>query len=327
MKTFIAATFAAAAMAVQNLDHEFMQFVSHHGKNYQTVEEFAMRFDNFVQTHNFIQEHNSSNSTHSAAHNKFSDWTREEYTNMLGLKNMDAPKINGKTVSATNASVPSSVNWVEAGKVNAVKDQGQCGSCWSFSTTASMESAHAIKTGELLSLSEQELVDCSWPQGNMGCNGGWYYYGWNYLESHVSELEASYPYTAKDGRCHYDESAGSVETLGSGDDQGDYVSVTGSPDAIREALVQQPCSVAIQADQRVFQTYSSGVLTSTSCGTDIDHAVTAVGYGTENGSDYVLVRNSWGSSWGESGYIKIGLVDGAGICGVNQYVAYPNVKN
>lgn len=327
MRTYIAAAFVAACAAASSDDFEFMKFVTKFNKNYKTPEEFEARFQNFVATHNFIQEHNTQGHLHQAGHNQFSDWTREEYQSMLGLKNIGAPVISGKTVAATNATIPASVNWVTAGKVNPVKDQGQCGSCWAFSTAASMESANAIFKGDLVSLSEQQLVDCSFAFGNMGCNGGWYYYAWNYLEASGEELESNYGYKAVRGSCAYTASKALVETAGTAADTGDYVRVEGTIAAIKAAIAQQPVSVAIQADTSVFQTYTSGVITSAECGTNIDHAVAAVGYGTDPvAGDYYLVRNSWNTTWGDQGYVKIGAAEGLGICGINQYVAYPIVK-
>jgi C1A family cysteine protease len=120
---------------------------------------------------------------------------------------MPTPNIEGP-FHVVNSVPSNDVNWTAAGKVTPVKDQGQCGSCWAFSTTGSMESAHAIKTGSLISLSEQQLVDCSSSFGNQGCNGGWYYYAWDYALTSAVELESAYPYTALDGTCNYSASKG-----------------------------------------------------------------------------------------------------------------------
>ncbi|ETO19354.1 hypothetical protein RFI_17876 [Reticulomyxa filosa] len=201
-------------------------------------------------------------------------------------------------------------------------NQGDCGSCWAFSTTGSLECDYAIKTGSLVSLSEQQLVDCSSSYGNNGCNGGWYYYGWEYAKSDKGLCtEASYPYTGVGGTCKssscgtkYDSPAG-------------YTKVTADdPTALETAAAAGCVSVAIEADQFAFQYYSSGVLTGT-CGTTIDHAVLVVGYGTESGQDYWKVKNSWGTSWGEQGYVLICRncnANGAeGECGINMYPAYP----
>jgi len=211
-------------------------------------------------------------------------------------------------------SVPASVDWTTQGAVTPVKDQGQCGSCWAFSTTGSVEGAEFIATGTLKSFSEQQLVDCSTAQGNMGCNGGLMDYAFTYIESNPLELESDYPYKAVDGTCKYVTSKG-VGKVSS------FVDVTPkNADQLKAAIALGPVSVAIEADRAVFQSYTSGVITSRLCGTSLDHGVLAVGYGTESGQDYFLVKNSWGSSWGDNGYVKIGTNN---VCGILQQPSYP----
>ena len=185
-----------------------------------------------------------------------------------------------------------------------------------------MESAHAIFYNSLPSLSEQQLVSCSSSYGNQGCNGGWYYYAWDYAVVTPLDTESLYPYTSGNGvtgSCKYSAGSGTYYNSKQTD-------VSANTTAIKNAIAQQVVSVAIQADTSTFQSYTSGVITSAACGTNIDHAVAAVGYGTSGTTAYYLVRNSWDSSWGDNGYVKIGQASGAGICGINQYVAYPTVK-
>jgi hypothetical protein len=186
-----------------------------------------------------------------------------------------------------------------------------------------MESAHAIFWNTLYSLSEQQLVSCSGAYGNSGCQGGWYYWAWDYATVTPITTEAVYPYTSGQhgvtGRCTYVDGTGVMFDQSQTDVLGDTASIT-------TAINQQPVAVAIEADTSTFQYYTSGVITSSACGTNIDHAVTAVGYGTDpSAGGYYVVRNSWGSSWGNSGYVWIGQSTGAGICGINQYVAFPTV--
>jgi len=143
----------------------------------------------------------------------------------------------------------------------------------------------------------------------MGCSGGWYYWAWDYMKTTALETEASYPYTSGTGitgTCKYNASLGVAKVTG-------YTEVAATSTAIKSALNLKPVSVAIQADTAVFQTYSSGIITSAGCGTNIDHAVVAVGYG----DNYYIVRNSWGTGWGEAGHVRIGIAEGAGICGIN----------
>lgn len=206
--------------------------------------------------------------------------------------------------------------------VTPVKDQGQCGSCWAFSSTGALESAYAIKNGSLPILSEQQLVDCAGKKyGNHGCSGGWYYNSYNYLaDQHLLETENQYPYLAKNENC-MEAGDGKVTDKS-------YVEVKPNMTAIKTAIAQQPVNVAVAAGNTIFQAYTSGIITAyDGCPTNIDHAILAVGYGVDtdnNDMEYLIVKNSWGSSWGEDGYVRIELIDTPiGVCGINQNVAYP----
>ena len=314
MKSFAFATVFAAANALSSMELDYMNYLAQYGKQINGVEEFNGRMKNFSFVDAFIKANNAGNETHVAGHNQFSDWSRAEYKAMLGYvrSETDVRKVHIFDESA-NAD---SLNWVDAGAVTPVKDQGQCGSCWAFSTTGSLEGAHFVASGELLSFSEQQLVDCAYLKyGNMGCNGGLQDNAYKYYEAgYNAELESVYPYTSgagQRGTCQYDESSATSVTVSK------YVDVTpSSPSQMMAALNVQPLAVAIEADKFVFQTYKSGVLTSDKCGTNLDHAVLAVGYGTEDGNDYWLVKNSWNTSWGDQGYIKLGRTATDGICGV-----------
>jgi C1A family cysteine protease len=227
------------------------------------------------------------------------------------------------------ASLPSSIDWTANRAVTPVKDQGQCGSCWSFSTTGALEGAYAIITGNLASFSEQQLVDCD-TLGNggrdHGCNGGLMENAFNWISKNNGLcLESDYPYisgtTKTAGKC--DKSCKNL----AGSDVVKYIDVEPASDsAFMTALAKQPVSVAIEADQREFQLYKSGVFTGT-CGTNLDHGVLAVGYGTEAGNEYYKVKNSWSATWGEGGYIRIGrganYNGGKGQCGILLQASYP----
>jgi len=292
-------------------DYKFMEFVTNYGKSYGTVAEFMFRKEQFVTRHNQIEAFNAdTNNTHTVGHNMFSDKTYAEMKKLNGYTHKEATNVVELDESVTAASV----DWRTKGAVTPVKNQGQCGSCWAFSTTGAVEGADAIKTGSLKSFSEQQLVACS--MQNNGCNGGLMDYAFSYIASgNPLELESSYPYTSGTGRrgtCSYSKSKG-VGTVSGHTDVGQSAS------QMKAALTQQPVSVAIEADQFAFQSYTSGVIT-TGCGTNLDHGVLAVGYGTLGGKDYFLVKNSWGASWGDQGYVRIGQNN---VCGILQAASYP----
>jgi len=322
MKTFAAALMiGAATAAVTSTELKYMNHLAKYGRNIADSNEFNIRLARFNEMDSLYEASNATEKNFTLGHNHLSDWTREEYGSLLGLRHADERLGEAYHLFPEN-DIPSYVNWVEAGAVTAVKDQGQCGSCWSFSTTGAMEGAHFIQNGELLSFSEQQLVDCSGL--NLGCNGGNPLWAYRYLKSHYAELESAYPYvsgtTRTAGDCQYDAtSKTSVEVQTSASVQPDSVT------QMKAALAQQPLSVLVEADTYVFQGYTQGILDSTACGTSLDHAVLAVGYGydAELGMDYWLVKNSWNTTWGDEGYIRLAIVDGDGICGVQMGPAFP----
>ena len=300
-------------------DMEFLKYVAKYGKSYGTKEEFEFRGDVFKNTLAAIANENSKNdNTFRVGLNKFADWTPAEFKRILSYK----PSLyrNAKKADETTyEAIPDSIDWRSQGKVNPVQDQGQCGSCWAFSAVAAMESRAAIKSGTLYKLSEQQLVDCAGGEyGNLGCNGGDMGTAFQYAHDFGMMTEKDYAYTALDGSCKYKKQSVVVTPTG-----GAQVA-TNNALALKTAIAAGPVSVAIEADTFVFQFYSGGILNSKACGTDLDHGVVAVGYGVDtNNKPYYIVRNSWGSSWGNSGYILIAIVEGAGICGIQMEPVYP----
>lgn len=274
--------------------------------------------------HEYVAEVNAQGLSYKLGENQFSDLTQEQYRVAAGLGWMPAPE-EGATMALLSTHVHSgeelaaSVDWTTQGAVTPIKDQGQCGSCWSFGTTGGIEGSWQIATGSLQSLSEQQLVDCSkFP--NMGCSGGNPQIAVSFETKHNVCSESSYPYTATHGTCKGDSAC--TAAIPSGGVTG-YNSVSQTKTDMMSALQQQPVTIAIEADQASFQHYESGVLTA-DCGTNLDHAVLAVGYGTDSGNDYWLVKNSWGTSWGSAGYIKIGSATNQ--CGVLNQAGYPSVS-
>jgi len=214
-------------------------------------------------------------------------------------------------------NLPTSIDWSQKGAVTPIKNQGQCGSCWAFSTTGSLEGIYAITTGTLDSFSEQQLVDCSDSFGNMGCDGGLMDQAFQYVEANGIELESTYPYKGVDGKCQY-KAASTIFKIDN------YTDVTPKDnDALQAAVAGQPVSIAIDAENIMF--YSSGIFDNKNCGDSLDHGVLIVGYGTANSTDFWKVKNSWGASWGEEGYIRFIRVSGQveAICGLNLEPSYP----
>lgn len=273
------------------------------GKTYYKDAERQYRLQVFRENHAIVQTENAKNHTYELELNEFADQTADEFaTTHFGIAKPekvwgDAPYLG--THKLSGKAVPPSVDWTTKGAVTPVKNQGQCGSCWSFSTTGSLEGANAIATGKLVSLSEKQFVDCD--TVDQGCNGGLMDNAFKYAEANAICTEESYPYEAQKGTC---QKSSCTVGLAQGSVKGFKDVSSDDTDALMDAVAQQPVSIAIEADKSVFQLYKTGVLTGT-CGTKLDHGVLAVGYGSLNGQDYWKVKNSWGPSWGKNGYVLL----------------------
>jgi len=337
MKLLILAFIGLAAARTVNITRttsdedywkQWLQFKEDHGKVYATKAHHDLRFNIFMDNIDKINRHNALGLSWELGVTPFADLTAKEFKqqtacmfDMEKKDENDAPLLSEKNLA-------DSVDWVAQGKVTPVKNQQQCGSCWAFSTTGSVESRYAIARGQLNSLSEQELVDCSKSDGNNGCNGGLMDYGFEYVIQEKGLCsENSYPYVAKT-----ETTMCSSNRRKCGQRECPISSFQdvkrNSESQLMAAVSQGPVSIAIEADQTAFQLYKRGVF-SGRCGSKLDHGVLAVGYGSEGGQDFWKVKNSWGAGWGEEGYIRLcrncGKNRNAGQCGIASNPSFPIV--
>jgi cathepsin L len=324
---FLALLGVAVVSASLYSEHEyqflFSKWIAQHNKKYNH-ENFFYRYTVFKHNMDFITRENKKGHKYTLGMNSFGDLSHEEFkatyaSGYRSVKNTVHRAHNAPAKTHVHA-LPTSVDWSMKGAVTPVKNQLQCGSCWAFSATGSMEGAVFIKTGKLPSLSEQELVDCSTAQGNQGCNGGLMDNAFQYVIANSGiTSEDQYPYVAMNQDC---ASTGktNVATISS------FTDVAQNDEkALAVAVAMGPTSVAIEADQQCFQFYSGGILTDSSCGTQLDHGVLAVGYGVDkdSGTAFWKVKNSWGTGWGMNGYILMGR--GINECGIATEPSYPVV--
>jgi cathepsin L len=309
---------ASAFAKLTELEYQsaFTFWMQQYQKSYHH-DQFIHRYNIFKKNTDFIIAHNQANKGFTVAMNQFGDLTSQEFAAIyLGTK-YNAPAFNVSEIP--NVKAPISFDWRTLGAVTPIKNQEQCGSCWSFSTTGSTEGCNFLKNKKLVSLSEQNLMDCSIPQGNNGCEGGLMTQAMDYIISNKGlDTEASYPYTAQDGTsCNFNK-ANVGGTLKS------YVNVaTGNEADLLLKAVVGPVSVAIDASQNSFQFYSSGVYYEPQCSsTQLDHGVLVVGWGVSAGSEYWIVKNSWGTTWGLSGYIWMSR-NKSNNCGISTMATLP----
>lgn len=303
----------------------FQEFIEKFHKSYSSDVELNMRQNIFCKNYDFIQSHNSKNDIEFILDiNEHADLTNEEFKNLFTSPiDMNTIQTNAYDPTVYTKPLPDSFDWRDYNHVSVVKNQGHCGSCWTFSTTGSIESHLSIHRGEKVLLSEQELVDCSWMYANLGCSGGMVDRAYRYVKRFGLSTEDSYPYTAENHMCKYKSSFG---------DKTNKTFITNWYDVLplnetrlTETLYNVgPIAVAIDASAPEFRFYKSGVYNK--CGINLDHAVLLVGYGKEDGKDYYTIKNSWGETYGDSGYIKISRgLHHFGTCGVAMMPSFPLV--
>jgi len=311
---------SALAMTERDYQNEFTAFMQKYKKSYHH-DEFQFRYATFKKNLDFITQHNTEGHSYTVAVNHVADLSNEEYRRIflgLKLKSPIDPEDLVKEYSPLPEALPAAWNWNDKGACTPIKNQQQCGSCWSFSTTGSSEGCHFISTGKLVSLSEQNIMDCSNGWGNAGCDGGLMTEAMNYIIANKGvDTESSYPYTAEDGTCQFKASNIGATLNG-------MANVTsGDENDLQTKVYAGPTSVAIDASQSSFQFYSSGVYSDPNCSsTQLDHGVLAVGWGTDGSKPYWIVKNSWGTSWGQQGWFWLAR-NAKNMCGIATMATRP----
>jgi len=275
---------------------QFLSFMSEHGKEYENDEEFVKRFHIFRENLKLIEEMNRNSTGAVFGVTSFTDLTPQEFKNLY-LMNYQSRNMTGETyMDVPRISAPTSFDWRSKGAVSSVKNEGQCGSCWAFSATENIESVYQIGGQGLPIIAPQQMVDCE--KDCYGCGGGWPYKAFNYVvKAGGQDTEASYPYTARDGSCKFKPGSVGAKIKG-------YKNIPRDEHQLQTALTTtSPFSICVDASR--WQNYRGGVMTSSQCGRGIDHCVQLVGYDASKNTPYWIVRNSWGTGWGVSGYIYL----------------------
>jgi hypothetical protein len=328
MKALLLGLLAVSALALTEQEYQtsFVNWMKEYSKTYQP-EEFFYRYGIFKSTLDYVNDHNSKNYSWEAGLNQFSDLTTQEFgriyaSGYIPWKNDEAaPQPQGPYGTYPNGAV----NWVTAGAVTPIKNQQQCGSCWAFSTTGATEGWVKINHGPLNSLSEEQLVQCAYgvTYGSYGCNGGSFEGASKYVHSTGLCSESAYPYTSGTGvtgSCSY--TAGKCTIQPYTTSLTAIAALSGGENGIGSMCDKEPVNIAVEADQASFQNYKTGIFcpTAIQCGQSLDHAILVVGYGTSGSTPYWYIKNSWGTTWGEAGYMY--MCRNQNCCGIGNAPGY-----
>ncbi|XP_057949837.1 ervatamin-B-like [Malania oleifera] len=301
------------------------QWMARYGRRYNSSAEKQRRFMIFKKSVEFVEKFNSAvNRSYTLGVHQFADLTEEEFLATHTGYSMPFDKMSTEPTPFRYESmtdVPSRIDWRERGAVTSVKHQHECGCCWAFSAVAAIEGIIKLKYDKLISLSEQQLVDCNTYGMSRGCGGGWMNDAFNYvLQNQGISSEETYPYQGFDGNCDTQRAASPSAKISG------YENVPSNDEAsLLNAVANQPVSITIDASGEYFMHYNGGIFRGP-CGSGHNHAVTIVGYGVEeNGAKYWLIKNSWGEQWGENGYMRLqrDYEDPRGLCGIAMYPTYP----
>jgi len=335
MKLYLVmSSIALVALSHPDYSDTWEEFKTKYNKEYESQDEEDYRQGVWSDNVETIGNHNeeAANGLHefTLGENEFADMTSDEIASSFNGFNAQESRRTGELFQSDVklSDLPTEMDWRQNGTVTGVKNQEHCGSCWAFSATGSLEGQWALKTGKLVSLSEQNLVDCSMKEGNHGCFGGLMDFAFKYIKDNGGiDSEASYNYTGKDGKCHYNAT----------DKAANLTSWTDIPrgseaDLMKAVGTVGPISVAIDASKPTFHFYKKGIYHDKECSSErLDHGVLAVGYGTktppgDDGKhrDFWLVKNSWGTTWGDKGYIKMAR-NKNNMCGIATQASYPVV--
>lgn len=315
-----------------SLDKDWEKFKVDFSKKYATENEEKLRRVIWENNLEIITKHNKDADagvfTYTLGMNKYGDMTNEEFNKVMNRLQVNRT-LKGDQMRIPEGlsltDLPDTVDWRQKGYVTPVKDQGGCGSCYAFSATGALEGQHFKKTGKLIPLSEQNIIDCSYPQGDNGCYGGFPHWAFNYVKENKGvAMEKVYPYRGVERLfCRFHK----IDRLFIGATATGYLNIPSRNETALQVAVATvgPISVSVDAAWTSFQLYKSGIYNEPNCSTsEMNHAMLAIGYGTNENGSYWLVKNSWGTSWGMSGYILMSR-NKDNQCGISTMASYPTM--